>query len=88
MCEVVIRNMDQVNDIIIYGRSIPKNLKDAVMRELIDLFSITVTQKGVVIHALPVRISPVLIVKITDKLPYTFMMIPLIISFDRGCEYC
>ena len=59
---IVTKNVNQVKDVIIYGRSIPENLKDAVMREfdslpLISLFSIAVTQKGVVTQTIPVRIS-------------------------------
>ena len=56
--------------------------------QLINLFSIAVTQRGVVTQTLPVRISPVLIVKITGKLPHIFRMIRLIMLFDRGREYC
>jgi len=86
--EVVSRKVDQVKAVIIYGRSIPKNLKDVVMRELISLFSIAVTQKDIVTQTLSARISPVLIVKIIGKLSYTIRMIPLIILFDRDREYC
>jgi len=32
LCKVVTRNVDQVNDVIIYDRSISKNLKDVFMR--------------------------------------------------------
>ena len=83
--------MDQVKDVVIYGRSIPENLKDTIGEsnnlQLISLLSIAVTQRGVVTQTLPVRISPLLIIKITGKLPHTFKMIPLIIPFDRGREY-
>jgi len=51
-------------------------------------YSIVVTQWDVVTQALPVKISPVLIVKIKSKLPHTFRMIFLIILFDRGHKYC
>jgi len=72
-CEVVTKNVNRVKDIIIYGRSISENLKDIIMGEsdnlqLISLFSIVVTQRGVT-QTLPIRISPVLIVKIPGKLP-------------------
>jgi len=92
-CEVVTKNIDQVKDVIIYGQSLPDNLKNAVMGEsdtlqLISLFSITVTQRSVGTQTLPIRISHVLIVKITCKVPHTFRMIPLIITFDRDRDYC
>jgi len=66
--EVVTRNVNLVKDVIIYSRSIPENLKDAIMGEsdslqLISLFSISVTQRGVVTQTLHVKISPNLIVK-------------------------
>jgi len=82
----VTRNVDEVKDVIFYDRPILENMKNIVMREsdslqLISLFSIAVTQRGVVTQALPIRISPLLIVKITGKLPH-------IIPFDRDREYC
>jgi len=87
LCEVVTRNVNQVRNVIIYSRSIPKNLKDIVIRELINLFSIAVAHKDVVTQTLSVRISSVRIVKMTGKLLHTFRMILLIIPFDRGHEY-
>jgi len=76
--------MHQVKEVIICGRSIPESLKDAILGESdnlqrISLLSIAVTQRSVVTQTLPVRISHVLTVKITSKLPHTFRMIPLII---------
>ena len=86
MCEVVTRNVNQVRNVIIYSRSIPKNLKDIVIREFINLFSIAVAQKDVT-QTLSIRISSIRIVKMTGKLLHTFRMILLIIPFDRGHEY-
>jgi len=80
--------VDQIKNVIIYGRSIPENLKDTDSLYLIILFSIVVTQKGVVTQTLPPRISLILIVKIICKMSHTFRMILLIILFDRGHEYC
>ena len=85
--------MDQIKNVIIYGRSIPENLKDVAMGEsvslpLISLFSIVVTQRGVVTQTIPVRISHVLIVKISGNRPHTFRMILLNSPFDRSREYC
>jgi len=45
-------------------------------------------QKGVFTQTLPVKISLVVVNKVTCKLPHTFMLVHLIISFDRGHEYC
>ena len=56
--------------------------------QLIIFSSIVVTQKGIVTQTLPFKISSVLIVKITSKLLHTFRMIPLIIFFDKGRDYC
>jgi len=53
----------------------------------LSAYSPLITQRDVT-QTLCVRISPVLIVKITGKLPHTFKMILLIIPFDRGREYC
>ena len=52
-CEVVTCNVDHVKDVVVYGRSIPENLKDAAIGEsdsllLIRLCSIMVTQRSVV----------------------------------------
>jgi len=75
----------------IYGRSISENLKDAVMGEsnilqIIDLSSITVKQKGAFSQTLHVRISLVIIIKVTCKLPHIFRVIHLIIPYNRGCD--
>ena len=63
--------------------------KDVVMREsssqqVTQFFSITVKPRGAFHLFLPVRISLVLIIEITGKLPYTLRMRHLIIPFDRG----
>ena len=54
----------------------------------INFFSLTVKQEGIFTRSLPVKISLVIINKVIGKLPHTFMLVHLIIPFDRGREYC
>ena len=56
--------------------------------QIINFSSLTVKQKGVFTWTLPVKISFVIVNKITGKLPHTFMLVCLIIHFDIGREYC
>ena len=87
------KNVGQIMDVTIYDQSASENLKDAVMGEshtlqIINFFSLTVKQKGIFAQTLRVKISLVIINKVIGKLPHTFMRVRLIISFDRGREYC
>ena len=90
---IVTKDDDHIRDISIYGRSTFKNLRDVVMGEphslqSINFFSLTVKPKGIFTQTLPVKISLVIINKVIGKLPHTFMLVRLIIPFDRGREYC
>jgi len=51
--------------------------------QIINLSSITIKQKGAFSQTFPARISLIIIIKVTYKLPRTFRVIHLIISFDR-----
>ena len=69
------------------------DFRDAVMREphnlqSINFFSLTAKPKGTFTQILPVKISLVIINKVIGKLSHTFMLVRLIIPFDRGREYC
>jgi len=90
---LVTKDVDQIRDITIYGRSASEDSKDAVMGEphtvqIINFSSLTVKQKSIFTQTLPVKISLIIINKVIGKLPHTFMLIRLIIPFDRGREYC
>ena len=52
--------------------------------QIINFSSLTVKQKGVFTRTLLVKISLVIVNKVTGKLPHTFMLVRLIIPFDRG----
>ena len=89
---MVTKDVAQIRDVIIYGRSASENLRDVVMGEphtlqIINFSSLTVKQKGVFTRTLPVK-SLVIINKVTGKLPHKFMLVHLIIPFDRGRESC
>ena len=91
-CDIVARDVGQVKNVTIYGLSISENLKNIVMGEpsilqFINFSFITVKQMRVFPQTLPVRISLVIIIKVTGTLVHTFR-IHLIIHFDRGREYC
>ena len=93
MEHIVTKDVGQIRDISIYGRSAFENLRDIVMGEphtlqIINFSSLTVKQKGVFTRTLPIKISLVIINKVIGKLPHTFMLVRLIIPFDRGREYC
>ena len=88
-CDIMARDVGQIKNITIYGRSIFENLKNVVMREsnilqIINLASISVKQNETFSQTLRVRISLISIIKVTCKLPHTFRVIHLIIHFDRG----
>ena len=87
------KDVGQGKDVTIYGRSISKDLRNVVIRDphilqIINFSSLTVKQKGVFTQTLPVKISLISVNKVTGKLPHTFILVRLIIPFDRGCEYC
>jgi len=70
------RDVGQVNDVTIYGRSISRNIKDVVLGEfnilhLINFSSITIKQMGALPQTLLIRISLVIISKVTSNLPRT-----------------
>jgi len=72
-----------------HDRFISENLNDVVIGEsnileIIKLSSITVKQKEAFSQTLLVRISLVIIIKVTCKMPRTFRVIHLIIPFDKG----
>ena len=69
--------MDHIEGITIYGRSVSKDLRDAVMGEphilhIVNFYSLKVKQKGVFIQTLPVKISLVIVNKVASKLSHTF----------------
>jgi len=79
----------QIKNVTIYGRATPDNSMNVVMEEssiiqIINFFPLTVKQKVVFHHILPVRIPLVFIINITGKLPHLTRLVPLIIPFDRG----
>ena len=87
------KDVGQIGDVIIYGQFASEGLRDAVIGEphtlqIINFSSLTVKQKGVFTWTLPVKISLVIINKVIGKLLHTFMLVRLIIPFDRGGEYC
>jgi len=89
---IVTKDVGQIRDISIYGRSAVKDLRDVVMGEphnlqSINFFSLTIKQQGIFTRTLPVKISLVIINKVIGKLSHTFMLVRLIIPFDRGREY-
>jgi len=86
-------DVGQVKDVTIYGLSISENLKDVVIGEsnilpIINFSFIKVKQMGAFSQTIRVRISFVIIIKVTSKLPRTFRIIHLMIPFDKGHEYC
>ena len=86
------RNVDQIKGATIYSRSVSEDFRDAIIREphilqFINFSSLTVKQKGIFTRTLSIKITLVIVNKVTDKLLHTFMLIRLIISFDRGREY-
>jgi len=88
----VTKDVGQIRDITIYGRSASEVLRDTVMGEphtlqMINFSSLTVKQKGIFTQTLPVKISLIIINKVIGKLPHIFMLVRLIIPFDRGREY-
>ena len=90
---IVTNNVGQGKKVTIYGRSVSENLRNVVMREphilhIVNFFSLTVKQKGVITRTLHVKISLIIVNKITGKLPHTFILVHLIIPFDRDREYC
>jgi len=89
----VTKNVSQIKNVIIYGQVMSDNSINVVMGgssilQIINFFSLTLKQKGIFTQTLPVKISFVIVNKVTGKLPHTFMLERLIIPFDRGREYC
>jgi len=89
----VTKDVNQIRDVTIYGRSASEDLTDAVMEEphtlqIISFSSLTIKQKGIFTRTLPVKISFVIIYKVIGKLSHTYMLVRLIIPLDRDREYC
>jgi len=86
------KDVSQIRDATIYDRPMSESSTNTDMEEFhtlqfINFSSITVRQRSIFPQPLPIRISLDIIINVTCKLPRIFMMIPLIIPFDRGGEY-
>ena len=86
------KNVGQIKDVIIYDRSISKIFEVAIMGESNTLqlinFSPLRLNKAAFHQNFHVRISLVIVMNVTCKLPRIFTMIPIIIFVDRGRKYC
>jgi len=88
----VTNNVGQ-RDAIIYGQPMFDSSMNIDMEEFhtlqfINFSFITVRQRGTFPQPLRVRRFLDIITKVIGKLPCTFIMVRIIIPFDRGCEYC
>ena len=86
------KRVGQTKNVYIYDRCISKIFEDAVIGEynalqIINSFFITVKFNNASPLSLSVCMTFIFTTK-TDKVSYTFKIIPLIIPFDRGRVYC
>ena len=89
---IVTRNVNPIKDVTIYGQSISNDLKDTVIGEynvfqIIIFSSPTVKLRCAFLQILPIKISHNIVNKATGKRPHAFMLVRLIILFDRGRDY-
>ena len=86
---IVTKDVGRIRDAIIYGRPISNSSMNADMEEsytlqFINFSSIMIKQRDTFPQPLLVKISLDLITNVTDKLPCSSRLVPLIIPFDRG----
>jgi len=77
-----------INDRPMSDSSINVDMKESHTLQLINFCFITVRQRSTFPQPLPISRSLDIITNVTGKLTCTFMIVRLIISFDRGREYC